>query len=268
LIKNIASDYSLSDYDGVFLDKIRFPSYANRSDALSCCFCDNCKTKYNIEGIRQYIRNYKPRDTLNPLGIVSYEKMRLVFEDEILNSFLSYRSDAVFSAVEQLCQFFRGKGLKIGLDLFAPFLSGFVGQDYARMLCLADMVKPMFYRRTNAPAGLPYEIERYASSYSDDAVTRKQIIGRFYNILGEDPLSVGWINRETAAIRGHILENNLKTKLYAGIELNYKPEIAPVTKEYLTENIENIQNTDGFVMSWDLNLADMEMIDHMLCVRA
>ncbi len=51
--------------------------------------------------------------------------------------------------------------MKIGIDTFSPFISYFTGQDLEKLQEVADFIKPMMYRTTKAPAGLPFEFERF-----------------------------------------------------------------------------------------------------------
>lgn len=49
--------------------------------------------------------------------------------------------------------------MKVGVDTFAPFIAYFVGQDIEKISELVGFVKPMMYRITQGPAGLPLEID-------------------------------------------------------------------------------------------------------------
>jgi hypothetical protein len=45
------------------------------------------------------------------------------------------------------------------MDLYAPFMAPFVGQDYEILARHADFIKPMLYRQTFAPAGMGFEYD-------------------------------------------------------------------------------------------------------------
>ncbi len=68
--------------------------------------------------------------------------------------FLEVREEIIADAVTSLVRYFKDKGMTVGLDLFAPLISRFVGQNYALITKNADFIKPMLYRRTEAPAGI------------------------------------------------------------------------------------------------------------------
>jgi hypothetical protein len=126
---------------------------------------------------------------------------------------------------------------------------------------LADFVKPMFYGMTNAPAGLPFEINMYAGAFDNDAENAEKRKKLFLDCIG---YGNGFISSEIAGIRKIIDNNGLKTKLYAGIEINYNGHIAPVTEDYIRESITNIEGADGIVASWDLNTIPDSHIDCLL----
>jgi hypothetical protein len=181
--------------------------------------------------------------------------------DGTFKKLFDYKCAAVFDSLEYLCAYFRGKGLKIGFDLFAPFLAYFVGQDYQRLMPLADFVKPMFYGMTNAPAGLPFEIDMYARAFDNDAENAEKRNKLFLNFVG---FGDSFVNSEIANIRKIIDANRLKTRLYAGIELIYDERIAPVTEEYIRKSIAGIKGVDGIVASWDLNTIPDSHLDCLL----
>ena len=235
---NFSDDY----YDGIFLDKIRFPSFISGKDPVLTCFCPFCQPLHNLSEIRE------PLNTENPLDLVAYTGLRYEISNENLAELFAYKARTVTDSVTALATYFRGKGYKIGLDLFAPYLSFFVGQDYNGLAKCADFIKPMFYRETYAPAGLPFELNMYAAAFGGDPhmiESRKQHLLRVANT---SEVNVDFINREIIGIREVIGD----TKLYAGIEINYNERIAPITAPYIRENISQLKNADGFALSWDL----------------
>ena len=248
--------YDKGIYDGVFLDKIRFPSFIGGVNSVLGCFCDFCRSNYDLPEINQLFI----KDSINPLGIIRYKDLHYDMNDTFKKLF-DYKCDAIFNSLKFLCTYFRNRGLKIGIDLVAPFLAYFVGQDYYRLLALADIVKPMFYGMTNAPAGLPFEINMYAQAFDDNpenAHMRKKL---FIDLIGYEK---DFINSEITGINKIIKNNNLSIRLYAGIELNYIKHIAPVTKEYIIESVTKIKGADGIVTSWDLNTTPDNHIDYLL----
>ena len=241
-------------FDGVFLDKIRFPSFISGSGPVLTCFCPYCTPLHKISGEIELFEGE------NPLSLTSYSGLRYTMADKRLARLFDYKANAVTTAIAELADFFRVRGYKVGLDLFAPYLSFFVGQDYAGLAPHADFIKPMFYRETYAPAGLPFELDMYANAFGGDPdviASRKRFL---LDVLSAPAIDVDFINREIAGIRNVIGD----TKLYAGIEINYNERIAPVTARYIRENITGLKNADGFALSWDLCSTPDENIDAVL----
>jgi len=248
--------YNSDIYDGVFLDKIRYPSFIGGIQTVISCYCDYCMAGYDFPEPGMLLS----ANAANPLGIVSYKDLHYRL-DEGFEKLFDRKCDVIYHSLENLCTYFRGKGMKIGFDLFAPFLAYFVGQDYSRILGLADFVKPMFYGMTNAPAGMPFEIDMYAKAFDDDSGNFEKRKKSFMDIVG---CGDDFIGKEITGIKRIIDSNAYQTKLYAGIELNYIERIAPVTKEYIRESVTKISKCDGVVASWDLNTISDSHIDCFL----
>jgi len=172
-----------------------------------------------------------------------------------------YKAGAVFKSLERLCAYFRGRGLKICLDLFAPFIAFFVGQDYHRLLCLTDIVKPMLYNITNAPAGIPFEVNTYAGAFDDSPENAAKRKNHLLSTVGYED---DFIRREVLGIKAIIDKNGLDTRLHAGIEVNYVEDIAPVTKEYICDSVTNVRDADGIIASWNLNTMPDCNIEYLL----
>jgi len=251
--------YSSNTYDGIFIDKIRFPSFIGGRDAIFSCYCDYCKKNFDIPDPREF----SAIDPVNPLGISKYSNLRYDIS-EVYKKLFDYKDTAVFNSIKRLCDYFRSRDMKIGLDLFAPFVSCFVGQNYSKLMPLADMVKPMLYKITNAPAGLPFEIDVYSTAFDNDSENAKKRKSLLTEIVGYEDKD--FISREISGIMKIINDRKLKTKLYAGIELNYVQDISPVTKEYIEQSIENIRHSDGIVTSWDLNTTPDNHVEYLLNV--
>ena len=270
--------YNDDIYDGVFLDKIRYPSFIGGANSIFNCFCDTCmaslgKASFDLPNPDRLLDadSFNQSsvvncgdlcflDSINPLGIVKYKDLRYQLNSGFQTLF-DHKCDAVFRALEHICTYFRLKEKKIGFDLFAPFLAYFVGQDYHRLLGLADIVKPMFYGITNAPAGIPFEIDMYAKAFDDYTGNARE-----RKVFFEDCVGYGddIISREIRDIKRVIERNKFHTLLYAGIELNYVKDVAPVTKEYILNSLSKISDADGLVASWDLASIPDAHIDCLL----
>ena len=263
IIEIFENHYAGDAYDGIFLDKIRFPSFIGGLSSVLGCFCDSCMERYNLSAVRDYFSENREQLASCPFDYNGYSGMSYGFKNPAYQQLFDYKKQVITDSVTQLASYFKNRGYKTGLDLFSPFLSHFVGQDYQRLLPLADMVKPMFYRATNAPAGLPFEIEMYSSSFNNSAAARKGLA----KLLGTDfdttKINTNFINNEIRDIKQIVTDNQLDTQILGGIEFNYNPEIAPVTKDYILQNLQELRGLDGIVMSWDLNSTPLENIEYL-----
>ncbi|MCL1806195.1 MAG: hypothetical protein FWG31_00660 [Oscillospiraceae bacterium] len=252
--QNVENRFSGVLYDGVFLDKIRFPSFICGLEPMLTCFCPYCLPLHGLSDELALARGD------NPLGINLYSQLRYELEDEALARLFVYKADVITAAAADLSGHFRQKGFKVGLDLFAPFLSFFVGQDYGRLAPYADFIKPMFYRRTNAPAGIPFEFEKMLAAFGGDVWVRNAQKRFLRKAINTKKFTNAFINREIKGIRDQIGA----VKLYAGVEINYLAKTAPVTAGYIRESISSLKGADGFALSWDLSSISDENLDAAL----
>lgn len=247
------------NFDGVFLDKIRYGSFANGLSGVINCFCTDCKRAYEDNGINwKYIKEIAEKET--PFDITSYRNGKFEFHEEAWSEFFEFKSNSVYQAVEVLSDYFRKENKKIGMDTFAPFMSYFVGQDYEKLMGLTDFFKPMMYRITNAPAGLPFE---YANFLEKSGIEKKPFLkdalDRIIGIKHQEnsEFDIEFVKKELDYI------TSLGVPVYCGIEVNYIETIAQVEPEYIKANIQELSKTniDGFVLSWDLLSAPEKNIE-------
>ena len=255
--------YAPIGFTGVFLDKIRYASFANGLNNVLTCFCPFCQIKYraaqfNPQAMEEAIKMLPYKNT--PFGAIAYNKGRYVFEDELWNTFFRLKNEFITDALKSIFTYFREKHYKISLDVFAPFASHFVGQDIPELATLVDSVKPMMYRMTNAPAGLPFELEAIIQETTSNEAQRES----FYNLLGFDarkqPFDLDFTVKELDD-----LVKQSKAPVYPGVEFN-RAQIAPVTPAYIEETVKAYAQTGvkGFVMSWNLLNAPQENIDQVI----
>ena len=246
-------DEKFSDYeiDGVFLDKIRYPAFSNGGKAVFSCFCPACIKKMkekgiDVEKLKIYIEESFGKSGNNPLEIEKYENFRYKFKNKEMDQYFQFKNDSITEKVNELIDFFKGKGLEVGLDTYASDISYLFGQDITRLSQKADFIKPMYYRRTYAPAGIPFEIQTFEEMYNKEA-------GEFLlNIIGEKDLKNN-IGKEQMKEEVKYLSENLEN-IFLGIDFNKKENIALSDKEYIKEVFDILEegNSKGIVLSWDL----------------
>lgn len=254
-------------FDGVFLDKIRYGSFSNGIDAVFSCFCTKCKELYkekslDLEALKKEINELKAgKENYNkiPFNITGYNKGVYEFKNSIWGGFFRLKSEIIYDTLLILKDYFSSKNMKIGIDTFSPFLAYFVGQDLYKLQNIADFIKPMMYRITQAPAGLPFECDNLIkeSIRGDLNEAKKRYLKIINSEMYNDRFPIKFVKNEL-----EFMTASLKSDVYAGIEVNRKEPIANVYPEYIKENLENLNDTNikGYVLSWDILSAPDENI--------
>jgi len=180
-----------------------------------------------------------------PFTIEAYENGAYRFSDSTWARFFKAKSDVVSASVKKLSGWFKAEGYRVGLDVFAPFLCPFVGQDMEALSRCCDWIKPMMYRKVYAPAGLPFEI---------DALCRAGCPGAkeswFYHMAngGRKLPDITFLRRdlEEAAARA-------ACPIYPGVEVNRLPQIADIAAEDVAKSGNMLpEDATDVVLSWNL----------------
>jgi len=264
-IKNIIDiferEFAGIPFTGIFLDKIRYPSFAQGQRSVFTCFCPHCQAKYRNENFdSDQLMEALSAPASSPLGISAYRGGGAYsFEDNSISKFFELKAAFIFQGLQGLCQYFRGKGLKIGFDVFAPFLSAFTGQNLPLLSGLCDFMKPMMYRITNAPAGIPFELKALLRETNGPIEKKKRFL---YDLLGLDPekkdIDLAFVVNEVVN-----LVSSSVCPVYPGIEINRIKNLAEVHPDYVEETVHAYARAGirSFVLSWDLLNAPGENID-------
>ena len=260
------------DLDGVFLDRIRFPSPSNGLESLYTCFCPYClKSFYNYyqEDLNRYrneIKNIFSRfKTLNIGGLDTYEQLSQIFMPANLKNFFDFRRDSIYKTVKMFADKAKENGKLVGLDLFTPSLAALVGQDYKLLAEVCDWIKPMIYCHTTGPAGLPLELSSLLKALMNLAPNLEeelliQEIGRMLGVclpvkikdLLKYGVPEGIIPIEMQKVNDFVLRED--TKVYLGWEAVQIPDIAYIDRGVLEKYLSIIWqlNPEGMVISWNL----------------
>jgi hypothetical protein len=149
-------------YEGIFLDRIRFPSPAPDPPRHLGCFCRHCFRLAAESGL-----DLEPaRRLLGALPVEADGRRRLVRSlltaahdpADPLEAFLRFRASSITAVVERTARQARLRDLGVGLDCFTPALARMVGQDLAALDRTCDWIKVMTYPRVLGPAGIPFEL--------------------------------------------------------------------------------------------------------------
>jgi hypothetical protein len=264
-------------FDGVFLDKIRFPSPANGLEEVVSCFCDHCRRAAAAIGLdlgevaRIFERGLSAFETPRPWGRQMERASWLAIlagDGSLLSRFLRFRSDSIERLVAQAHAEASRFGRRLSIDLFSPGLAPLVGQDYGSLAKYCDWVKPMTYRVAQGPAGLRLEIPALV-----EGATR---------MLGLSEASIlAWASRhlpgfEADTLRltrehavpmpviapeiAHAVRLAYPVPVLFGLELVCHPGVVEITPEQVIDMVRagREANADGAILSWDLMHAPMD----------
>ena len=252
--KNVANvvaiyDQMFSDcgFDGVFLDRIRTQSFVSGVSGVLGCGCPLCVERFAAEGVD--IEAVKSEyDSMGDafFSVSSYEPIvGFSFENPVAAAYFKAKGHVVSASVAAVADSLRSRGLEVGMDLYAPFMAPFVGQDYAILADHADFIKPMLYRQTFAPAGMGFEYD----------LLRKAVP----NATGypELKMDVDFLHSQLQAMEPYACGK------YPGIEINYRPVVAPTSPEYISESLKAVlsHGFDGAVLSWNIMQAPLSHLE-------
>ena len=225
-------------FDGVFLDRIRTQSFVGGVSGVLSCGCPICAEKYAEEGVdlaevaQEYdlqadhffdVEGYTPADGFT-------------FKNPLAAKYFRAKGHIVSGAVAAIADSLRKRTGTIGMDLYAPFMSQFMGQDYAVLSRHADFIKPMLYRKTNAPAGMGFEYALLKNAIPE---------AEGYPEFAQD---LDFLNSQLEAMEPY------QTGKYPGLEINYRQGVAETSAEYVRESAQAIaqHGFNGAVLSWNI----------------
>ena len=252
-ITNVVAIYDrhFSDcgFDGVFLDRIRTQSFVSGVGGVLNCGCSVCAEKFREEGIDlDAVRAAWTEKGDAFLSVTGYDTEKgFSFVDPLATAFFKAKGHIVSKAVASVADSLRSRGLEIGMDLYAPFMAPFVGQDYEILSQHADFIKPMLYRKTFAPAGMGFEYD----------LLRKAVPGA--EGYPEFAMDVAFLDSQLDAMAPYDCGK------YPGIEINYREGIVPTSPDYVTESLDAVMRHgfDGAVLSWNIMEAPYS---HIACL--
>jgi hypothetical protein len=241
-------------YQGLFFDRMRFPSPAEDPERHLACFCKYCQrlasdSGQDLEVVRRSIESLFA-DTRRVKAFI-----RSLFrpsDDPLLESFFRFRLDSITKAIRYAAKLARSHGLNIGLDCFSPSLTRMVGQDLSALNQSCDWIKLMTYPRVFGPAGLPFELRalaewlrtRYGLNETEATQTVNEASGLslMLNGLDSDTIAHEMQRGRDAGI----------TRLLAGLALVEMKGVHTSTPEQIESDLSACQDADGLVLSWDL----------------
>ena len=239
--------FSDCGFDGVFLDRIRTQSFVGGLSGVLGCGCPLCVKRYAAEGVDiQTVKSEYETQGDAFFSVSGYTPTEgFNFENPVAAAFFKAKGHVVSASVAAVADSLRSRGLEVGMDLYAPFMAPFVGQDYALLAGHADFIKPMLYRQTFAPAGMGFEygLLRKALPAATGYPTFKMDVDFLHlQLEAMEPYSCG---------------------KYPGIEINYREVVAPTSPAYISESLKAVLGHcfDGAVLSWNIMEAPLSHLE-------
>ncbi|MBR4977430.1 MAG: lipoprotein [Bacteroidales bacterium] len=241
------NNFSDCGFDGVFLDRIRTQSFVSGVGGVLNCGCELCKAKYEAEGVDLEIVKAEWEAIGDKfLSVTGYTpKEGFKFENPVADAYFKAKGHIVSGAVAGIADEFRARNLEVGMDLYAPFMAPFVGQDYSVLAEHADFIKPMLYRQTFAPAGMGFEYD----------LLKKAAPGA--EGYPEFTMSLEFLHSQLEAMEPYSCAK------FPGIEINYREDIVPTSPAYVTESLNAVTSHgfEGTVLSWNIMEAPLAHLD-------
>lgn len=240
-------NFSACGFDGVFLDRIRTQSFVSGTGGVLNCGCPICKARFLDEGVDLDVVKAEWEEKGDAfLSVTGYTPSGgFVFENPVASAFFKAKGHIVSKAVADIADSLRSRGLEIGMDLYAPFMAPFVGQDYEILSAHADFIKPMLYRQTFAPAGMGFEYD----------LLKKAAPGA--SGYPEFKMDLDFLHSQLEAMEPYSCAK------FPGIEINYRKDVVPTSPEYVTESLEAVtgHGFEDVVLSWNIMEAPLAHLD-------
>ncbi len=237
-------------FDGVFMDRVRTQSFVSGVSGILNCGCPTCEARFKEEGVELgQVRAEWESQRDRFFSVEGYTpEGGFQLTNPVASAFFEAKGKIVSQSVASLCDSLHARGLEVGLDLYAPFMAPFVGQDYHILTEHADFIKPMLYRKTFAPAGMGFEYD----------LLKKAVPGAEGYPTFE--MDVDFLESQLKAMEPYSCGK------FPGIEINYRPDIVPTSPEYVRESLDAIMahGFDGAVLSWNIMEAP---VPHIECLR-
>lgn len=255
-------------FSGVFLDRIRMPSPSLGMERSLGCFCRSCRAAaaaagFDLQSAREDLVNrLASREGRRKVAAALLGSKPREGEDagELLQELLDFRAASISAFVHAISAAVKERGLKVGMDCFAPTLTRMVGQDLAALTQDADWIKVMTYARAFGRASLPFELLGLVDWLVAGGESEQSALEAL-------AAATGWpLPGSRAAIRRGGLPRSIVTeelcrgramgvrRLLAGIELLEIPDVAKLDRRQIRRDAQAVRagEPDGVVLSWDL----------------
>ncbi len=251
-------------YDGIFLDRMRFPSPAADPGRWLACFCEACqqeaaKVDLDLTAVRHELAQIMSEQGGFQLMLAALLGKQAAGKTQ-LQRFLDFRTATITQFITETAAVIRQEGLAVGLDCFAPSLTPMVGQDLAALSKIGDWVKVMTYAHTRGPAGLPFELLELLQWLMKHG-TEAEVALNWLSDMLQLPLPVSLAELRNPGLSATALQTEIlhgKTAVHApllaGIELIKLEGVTHLGPTQIKEDLTALKaiQTDGLALSWDL----------------
>jgi len=255
-------------FDGVFLDKIRFPSPANGLEEVASCFCRHCQAAASVVGldldtVRKVIEAKFAGAFVHQARAGATDWLRsLLVPDSVLRQFVDFRLRTITGLVSEAAAEARALGRKVALDVFSPGLAPLVGQDYPALAQVSDWIKPMTYRTAQGPAGLRLELSALVAGAARMSGLHERDIAAWAagHIRGCNKTSLSETRAKAVPLEimttevGDAVRLAGSTPVYFGIEMVRQAGVIDIKPQHVRDMIGVGQRAGaaGTIVSWDL----------------
>ena len=252
---------------GVFLDRIRFPSPAAAPDTQLACFCEDCRQAASQEDLDlEAVQLFLNTRLTHPEGCSSLVESLLTprharSEADLLESFLDFRQRSITRLVQEAASLAAAQGKAVGLDCFSPHLTRMVGQDLSELGAESEWIKIMTYTHTLAPAGLPFELLGLAGWLNNRYQFSRLQALRCLVETGGLPLTTSLSELHTRGLPPEAISTEIELghalgvhRLLVGAALVDLPGINSASADQHAADLAacSAAGADGLVLSWDL----------------
>jgi hypothetical protein len=264
-------EVSAPPFQGVFLDRIRFPSPTAHPFSHLACFCEDCcRAAWEEEGLdlkefQRVLRTFlSAPEAARCLAASLLGNFLPDLPGEVaegLRAFFRFRKKSIVNFVRLATETASARGMEIGLDCFSPGLAVMVGQDLGALSQVCDWVKVMTYAHAWGPAGLPYEFMGLASFLNQNAGMDEAGALVFLQKQAKLALPGTFQDLRVQGLPSAALVSELRRgrglgvrSLYAGLELVEIPDVCKLSAEQIRQDWSAVLETgvEGVALSWDL----------------
>ncbi len=266
-------DQSLRDkpYQGVFLDRIRFPSPAPDPAGELACFCPACVDQAAREGLDL------PALGVEILRLSSTEKGRRELVAQLfqpggaLEALFAFRQRSIQRLIQAAAGVVRQADCAVGLDIFSPALTRMVGQAVAELSKLCDWIKPMSYAHALGPSGLPFELSALVKWLVRQGTPEKDSLGWLARAscvalpASTDTLQKQGVSPTALEGETRLARQQCTGRLYPGIALVEIPGVNHLAPGQIIKEVHAYRDggADGLVLAWDLWLTPLRRLDQV-----